>query len=521
MKRPISSVLTAPAGTGKSYMVVADLVDNLLPMTTLRVLTNIGFGLVPSSHSSPPAFEGETFLDRIAGYVNRVHGLDVQSVCSRIGAIPAELLAVAKAGGGDVAGHLEAWDVAGALIILDEAHNFIGSKHSKESKKAWQDFVGELRHRGASIQFITQHPGKLAVEVINEAGSRQALVDAEEERDPFFGVQLYYWYELRAKLLGRFESCFVRIDLRDIDGKKTQRSNVVRVKRRSEIFALYDSASAPEAGGVASSALTSREWERRSWPSLLGWFLWFNGFSFVRPVVFGACLFGGVVWGQDLFSFGLKWFSPKQKEAASRRVAKVDGVAPVPVTDVSSMKFEAEEEERSQERVMQLEAELVAARAVVESYEALYGVLTMLAPDGCAFGDGLFVPVGERVAYGPHAGKMVNAIDWRRRSVSLDGQWVRMGEARNPAGLGSPLSASAGGSGGGGGESVAKPSHSERVGLAPVYVGPGDSGSIRGERGNASNARFPVSNVGSLRSADQFGSGGDRAAVGDRSNADR
>ena len=123
----------------------------------------------------------------------------------------------------------QGFDLQNDLIVIDEAHNFCGRSHSREKKRLWMQFCGELRHRGHSaIQFVTQSPNKLAKEIIDECGKRQALIDAEEERDPFFKIPLAYWYELRAKLTGKYTSCFVRIDLRDIDGKKT-RNHVVRV----------------------------------------------------------------------------------------------------------------------------------------------------------------------------------------------------------------------------------------------------------------------------------------------------
>ena len=415
-------------------MVVHDLVTDVLPCSDQRVLTNLDFGVVPKSHSFPPAFSGETFLDRIGQFVERASKVDAADVVSRIQPIDRAWLDRWKAG--DVPSELKTWDVDNALIVLDEAHNFCGAKHSKEAKRAWQEFVGELRHRGGAIIFVTQHPKKLAVELMDEAGKRLALVDSEEERDPFFGIQMYYWYQLRAKLVGSYRSCFVKIELRDIDGKKSARSAVTRVARRPEIFALYDSASAPEAGGKASAARTVGEWQRRSWPSLLVWFVLRNFDCFLKPFAFTVLAVVVVGWGGQLMGLLSSSF------AAAAKVKKVDAGPtksdPAPVKRVQTSeqvlttRVGVEDSAQSSE-VKRLESELKqaaldaqAAREKLAAYEAEFSELRVVAPGVCVFGAGYSMRVGEVVEHGAFAGKAVEEIDYARRRVRVGGQWVRL-----------------------------------------------------------------------------------------------
>lgn len=410
MKRQTSTVLTAPAGTGKSYMVVADIVDQILPLSDLRIWTNLFFGVVPESHSVPPAFTGETFLDRMQSYVDAKYPAAKISVSDRVLAIDRVLLDRSKLD--EDHAWLKDWDVGNSVIILDEAHNFAGAKHSKNSKRQWQEFVGELRHRGASIIFVTQHPGKLAAEIIAEAGLRQALVDAEEERDPFFGIKLYYWYELRAKITGVYDSCFVRIDLRDIDGRKSIRSNVERVKRRQEIFALYDSASAPEAGGVANASQTVREFQRRSFLGLLLWFVGVNWSRFIKPCAFALFMASLIFYGEDIFAgvvslLGAPGKANKVEREKQEKVVKVAASASAEVGAELDI----------------VRAELQAVRGRLAELEAVPVVVQLVAFDWCVVG-GVVYKVGDVVDGGVYKGKAIEAIDFRKRAVRVDGKWL-------------------------------------------------------------------------------------------------
>jgi len=440
MKRQTSTVLTAPAGTGKSYFLVHDLVTKILPQTDKRVLTNLYFGPVPESHTTPPRFEGETFLDRIESYCNTRYGEAIAaSVKSRIVGINVEWLGLLKVGQGFDG--LKDWEVSNAVIILDEAHNFCGSKHPKAARRAWQDFCGELRHRGASIVFVTQAISKLAAEVVEEAGKRQALVDVEEERDPFFGIQFYYWYQLRAKFVGEYISGFMRIDFRDIDGKKSKRSGVEFVTRRPEIFELYDSASAPEAGGQSSSVETHGEWSKRSWPSLLRWFVWHNVERFAKPLAVVAAfvivfLFGGRLFGWcagALTAFG-------GSGSGSISPAVVGRGSPVPSSvQVAGAAGVGAPRGSVAPAVPDVVVERDSLAAEIQAMRGRASALRMVAPDRCAFADAIPLRVGDVVDTGFFSGDKIEIIDYPRRSVRVGDTWLRLASSEHrPAGAALP-----------------------------------------------------------------------------------
>ena len=439
-------------------MITRDLVTGWLCDCDGRVITNMPYGEVPENHAYPPEYPGETFAERIGKEVERRCGKPWEEVADRIELIEPEML--------------EAWtedhqvprgmkpdnfirsplldfrerDLTGTLIILDEAHNFCATEHSRPKKLVWKKFCGEIRHMTGGtggIQFITQSPGKLAKQIIDEAGLRQALVDAEEERDPFFGIKLFYWYELRAKIVGEYSSAFVRVDIRDIDGKKTKHSNHQRVKREQWVFRLYDSYNAPVSGGKAAGASAAkRDWETRAWPSFLWWFVRKNGFNFVKPLTF--CIIGLVLLTQGQALFG--YFIGRITRAADKR-PKVQAVAGVPTRTAAREAAAAtpprarateqgsavpSTEPTQREVGYQNDPALVQELNAARERERLAGVLRVLTPESATFADGIVYETGEVIFNGVHKGKSIDSIEWASRSVLLDdgervflGDWLR------------------------------------------------------------------------------------------------
>lgn len=383
-----STLLTAPAGTGKSYLVTKEAVE-LLREESVTIITNMPWGEVPETHSTPPAFDGETFVDRISEYIGR-------DVSHQIRLIPADVLKDWRdyKGGGPWI-WLDDEDLSGCRVILDEAHNYAPRTGAQHKAREWQQFCGELRHRGASVLFVTQHPAKLAREIINECGIRFALVNCEAERDPFFGIELRYWYELRAKLTGSYVAAFAKIELRDIDGSKSKRSNVERFARDPEIFKLYDSFSAPQAGGHGATLEHVREFSRRGWVSLLWWFGSRNASRFVRPAFVSVAVVllitkGHLVFGLLVDSF-TSTVTPAQKDRSRPAIEQT----------VSGG------EKRDRERFDFVE---------VVSPDP---VLRMVTTNFAIFDDGLRYTVGDKIKDGDSDAKVVK-IDYRERLVRLD-----------------------------------------------------------------------------------------------------
>jgi len=124
--RSVILVTTGEAGSGKTYVRAARfLVDVFLPDSTGVHYSNFPLGLVPDNHSNPPAFEGESFVDRIAArLVKQGHELD--EVKSRVHLIPKAELDLWEAGTSGPWNYFSDLPLTHAHIAIDEIHNYVG-----------------------------------------------------------------------------------------------------------------------------------------------------------------------------------------------------------------------------------------------------------------------------------------------------------------------------------------------------------------------------------------------------------
>ena len=100
---------------------------------------------------------------------------------------------------------------------------------------------------------------------------RLSLISSQERRDPYLKIPLSDWYELLAKLRGRYIGMVWCVERRKVDGA-WRVENTDTFALESKYFALYDSHSLPVRGGVKVTDVR-REWEKRGWLSLVRWFV--------------------------------------------------------------------------------------------------------------------------------------------------------------------------------------------------------------------------------------------------------
>lgn len=158
---------------------------------------------------------------------------------------------------------------AGWHLALDEAHRFVGAlgEHSfmdyrlgKDNIMMWQRFVGEIRHRRGSIEFLTQADLKIHASVRAECGSVIRLQNSDALNDPLFSIPLSEWFALWYAFTGKviawvYESEYIR------QGKRERLSVRRRWRLDSELFAVYDSFSAPLGESHVASDLPLERWE--------------------------------------------------------------------------------------------------------------------------------------------------------------------------------------------------------------------------------------------------------------------
>lgn len=445
--RATTLLTTAPAGSGKSYVRCARfLVDEFLRETDGVHISNFPIGLVPAHHPHPPAYEGETFIDRIAEAVAKVRKCDPQTIKDRLEIIPEEILSTWRDESSGPWEYFADQDLSGAHIAIDEIHNYCGSKASRAHKGKWSKWLGEIRHRGATVEMISQHESKIASEIKHEAGGLIQVVKKDDELDPLFGIHLGDWYELRAKFLtGKYTSCVAQIEKRDEAGKWKVNS-VRRWWMTPDYFRFYDSHNAPQSGSGAGVASPKKEFEKRSAVGLLRWFVFRNlPQVFTRALMVGVfswlVIFGGLTTMLKGFVATMGKFT-KGKTAVVQKAEEPEAVAPLkaevkPTSSVNiaplpgappipAQAVERSELQRANEALQKAnERAAEAEKAVKNSFS-----IGLMTQNEISFRGGYTYGLGQTIDFGPYEGRSIVLIDWPRRAARLnDGTWLRMAVA--------------------------------------------------------------------------------------------
>jgi hypothetical protein len=184
--------------------------------------------------------------------------------------------------------------LAGAHLALDEAHIFAPcvGRPSRARCRKWREFLGEVRHRGATVEFITQDVKSIDEDVARLSAVRLSLINQADERDQLFGIAFFDWYQLKGKFTGEWRPTIIEKESRK-EGQRMMPYVVKEIRRcqmEPALFTVYDSYSKPHAGGETVGAPVY-EFERRSWPSLLLWFFRRNWWRMAPKFAVGAFVF--------------------------------------------------------------------------------------------------------------------------------------------------------------------------------------------------------------------------------------
>ncbi len=450
MPRATTCYTTGKAGAGKSYMRVRFLADEFLLDESGSVITNL-----PVNVKALAAFVA----------AKRKDGPTAEEIERRIRIIPQEEIRKWRRQASGPWEYFAEEDIRGAHIILDEAHTVANAKHKAPHKIEWQEFCGELRHRGASIEFITQHEAKLATEIRNEAESWIEITTDERRRHFLLGNMLGDWYELKAAWWsGEYRAGLWETEYRFVKGKAVVEREK-RVDRDPVYFPLYDSYSAAT-GGAKKVDRPEYQFERRGRWGTLAWFGRRNAWGiFSRAVVFAFCfyLFGG--GGKQLLSI---YLARVDGIVTANRVgtdADDEDADPEPAGPVESpagtpdetLVVAAADDDRTDAMWNRLRSELLEAREVARAAteradqversrvqaerEAVFwreyvehgSMVAMLTDEFVVMADGSKYRLGEVIEGGSQRGRTVSRIDYARRRVELDdGTVLRLGSLGVP-----------------------------------------------------------------------------------------
>ncbi|HEX2657219.1 MAG TPA: zonular occludens toxin domain-containing protein [Polyangia bacterium] len=269
------------SGTGKTATAVFYLVTDWLPFLHNRnYFTNLPLN-----------------LDAIGDYMVKHHpDLFSQAAVSRIRLIPQSVTdswMEEKSGPWD---YFHDQDLDGGKIVIDEIHNFIHLKSKQDYVQRWRRWLGEIRHSGCTFEAISQYETKIHPLFRHEAGLMRRLANSEDRRDKLFWVKWYDHFQLISKLRGHYSSR-VWIDEYTEDAGKWARTGGGSVPLIPLYYSLYNSYSAPIAGGGKGAKLSPHPYARMTWPELLSWYLSRN----VVRITFAMFFYALFAW---LFVFG-------------------------------------------------------------------------------------------------------------------------------------------------------------------------------------------------------------------------
>lgn len=393
------------------------------------------------------------------------YDVPAEEVFARVQIIPEEVLKTWQDKTSGPWDYFREWNLSGCHIAIDEAHNFIPQvgmgQGSAQHKQKWQVWLGEVRHRGCTVELLSQDSSKIAKEVLVETGLRISIVNAENTRIPRLGILLGDVLELWAKFVtGRYTTWCLEHESIRMHGKWLKQHGRARLMV-PKYFDVYNSHSKPQAGGREGRSV-ERAFKRYSRFGLLWWFFLRNAGVCLSVLAICAFLvFVGPLGGHRLIWKGVSSAAASAHQfVKSRREARLaaEGKSPV-VKQVGNSEVRDRFAELPKgvqaDATPELRKELEAAYAafdkvkgeleVVKGSEAkLKGELELLEAkirrafevasigvNEVTFREGYTYGVGEVIDWGPFEGRTVKSVDWRRRSVALDdGQILRMGHVQ-------------------------------------------------------------------------------------------
>lgn len=452
MGKAVICLTTAPPGAGKTYVRFARFVfDTWLP----ECGPGVHWSNFPVRFDSWEDDQGNKG-DGLVKLASRRYKLSPDEVRERVQQIPPEVIDTWRDNG-----RLEGpWtffrdiDLNGAHIAIDEAHAFFPSKGRPKHAAALSEWLAEIRHRGATVEFITQHPGQVARELVRSCGEKLVLTNLENETEPLFNIRVGDWLELVAGLFTRRYVSYVRQERMIQWGMGWKISESGLFSLDPWYFSLYDSYSSPVAAGGHGAMGRLPPWKQYGRLRLLWWFYSRNFFGLSwRGAVLAAFAWVALFGGQKVlvkgFQSGIENIiataTPagitsqsdstndpiRRGEPVKAIVEKLDVVESVAqLAKFTGLQMECD---RLRENLAQVQARL-----------GEFGGLVMITgQDQIRFESGDTYKVGETIDYGPYKNCKVARIDWIRRAVVLsDGRLVRLGFDRDDKRLSSSSSES-------------------------------------------------------------------------------
>jgi hypothetical protein len=322
-------VTTGVPGTGKTYIRCARfLVDDFLIHTNGIHYSNFPvFSDVIAKEVARRSnlFKSGYWAKITAPFRLKQHTVTEQEIRDRIKVIPDHVLQAWKNEQSGPWEYFQGVDLKYCHIAIDEIHNFIPAVGGNiEYIKKWADFLGEVRHRGCTVEALTQSYKQVNECLMSRCGLRYELIPAEDLRDPFFNIQMADWYQLKAGFLGTYHKTVFEKEKQ----LRSERWILLHTRRfliTPDYFQYYNSYNASlqekENGEVNENRAPLMEYQKRTKLSLVTWFCLKNIWTLApRVVIFFFCVwlffFGGFVYVLHGFMSGIGQISKSQKKTS-------------------------------------------------------------------------------------------------------------------------------------------------------------------------------------------------------------
>lgn len=325
---------TGVPGCGKTYIRCAKfLVDDFLINTNGIHISNFPVNV---DEVSAAVFKKVSKHRSIFGVFRKKTSLE--DIKKRIWIIPDDELQRWRSGVSGPWDYFSGVNLKYCHIAIDEIHNFINSRCSDDLLKKWDDFLGEVRHRGCTFEGLTQDIDQVDKVLTGRAGVRLELFPGEDLRDPYFKIKMADWYELKAAFLGSYHKTVFMFEKRKSgSGGRWVTNHVSRFLITPEYFKYYNSFNASlqekEKGASDEGRAVEYEYQRRSKISLLFWFIRRNFFSLLsRFLIAGLLIWLCFCGGINFLING--WFSvttsmAKSNSAPNKTESTTDKSSPV------------------------------------------------------------------------------------------------------------------------------------------------------------------------------------------------
>jgi hypothetical protein len=431
-KRTAIEFLTAHAGAGKSFNEVVQLVDEFIPQGEGTYYTNLPL-----------------FIDKICDYCEEKYNIDPEEIEERIHVIPQDEIKLweqqtkepVKRGETPIGlwDYFEDIDISNSRIVIDEIHNFCGDSTPRAIKREWSKWLGEIRHRGATFRCISQSPEKVAKEIKREAQIELTLWNTAGEKDCFFKIELGDWMELYAGLLGgTYRTAVFETTIKKNGHKKNRKEKPRFFTIKPEYFELYDSFSAPIAHGGKKFDGFKHEYEKRTKPELIKWFIQKNLYQISTRIIVFLMILSFLVYvyafnGHKTIIEGListmnianPYGKKKSKKKSKRKPHKYKTARkkePPPEVYKNNLiaKKLSNKNKELKTKIEQIEIENEKLKKQIEEQSKII----LLTPKSIILNSGQEYLLNEIIKNGKYKDKKIIEIDWKKRNVKFEDNTV-------------------------------------------------------------------------------------------------